>query len=377
MKNSNSLYRELQIHLDKLPIGFPETKSGIEIEILTYLFEPNEAKIALCLSLAPSSISKILKRLKNKFDIEYSEEELNPIIDKMFMSGCINRSGEKEPYSYSNAMLAIGMFEFQLGHLTKEFVKMLHQYFDEGFGDEFFSSSLPQLRTSPHLKAIVPEHKIATYDNMREIVENYDKTIQVANCVCKEGEALLGKPCKQADNIEVCLMFDANNYLDRGQARTISKEECLDILDYAEKTGLVLQPGNSLQPFCICLCCGCCCGVLTSAKKYEKPAKLFATNYYAEVIADNCNACKVCLKRCQMDAISIIDEIAVIDLDRCIGCGLCVTTCKKEAMKLIEKKNKTVPPRNAVMLYLSILKEKVGKRRMMGNMINLLTGQQL
>ena len=55
------------------------------------------------------------------------------------------------------------------------------------------------------------------------------------------------------------------------------------------------------------------------------------------------------------------DKKAVIDLDRCIGCGLWVTTCKKEAMHLIETKKKTVPPLNAVMLYLAILNEKVGK----------------
>ena len=50
-------------------------------------------------------------------------------------------------------------------------MELVHQYFDEGFNDEFFRSTLPQLRTSPHLKAIVPELNIATYDNMREIVE--------------------------------------------------------------------------------------------------------------------------------------------------------------------------------------------------------------
>ena len=57
---------------------------------------------------------------------------------------------------------------------------MVHQYFDEGFDDEFFRSSLPQLRTSPHMKAIVPEFNIATYDNMREIVKKTNKSIQVA-----------------------------------------------------------------------------------------------------------------------------------------------------------------------------------------------------
>jgi len=172
-------------------------------------------------------------------------------------------------------------------------------------------------------------------------------------------------------------MFDATSYLARNQARTIKKEECLDILDRAEREGLVLQPGNSLQPFCICLCCGCCCGVLNAAKKYPKPAELIAHNFYAEVNEELCNGCKVCIKRCQMDAVNLEDEKAKIDQDRCIGCGLCITTCKTESMKLIEKQKKTVPPRNTVLLYLGILSDKASKQKMMGNMLKLLLGKQL
>lgn len=377
MIDSNPVFRQLQIHLDKLPIGFPKTDSGVEIKILKLLFSPEEAQIALCLSLTNSDIPVIQKRLKNKFNIEYKTSELEEILNKIFLTGCITKTEKKGVPKYGNAMLAIGMFEFQVGHITKELMTLMHQYFEEGFGDEFFKSSLPQLRTSPHQKAIVPEYRIDNYDNIRRIVEKTNKSIQVANCVCKEGEALLGNPCKQTSDIEVCLMFDAESYLERGQARNISKSECLDIIDRAEKDGLVIQPGNSLQPFCICLCCGCCCGVLTSAKKYEKPAELVASNYYAEVKTEMCNGCSICIKRCQMDAILVPNKKAIINLDRCIGCGLCVTTCKQEAIKLIPKKKKTVPPRNASMLYLGILQDKIGKRKMMGTMLKLLSGKQL
>jgi Pyruvate/2-oxoacid:ferredoxin oxidoreductase delta subunit len=376
MQYEQHVYRSLQEHLDKLPIGFPKTESGVELKILQHLFNNFEAKVALCLSLGNASVLTIQKRFKRKFNDTIELDELSTILDKMYLGGSINRS-KNEPYKYSNAMLAIGMFEYQLGHLNKEFMEWMHQYFDEGFNDEFFRSSLPQLRTSPHMKAIVPEYNIATYDNMRKIVKETNKSIAVANCVCKEGEALLGNTCKQTKDIEVCISFGSSSYLDRGQARTISKEECLDILDRAELEGLVLQPGNSLQPFCICLCCGCCCGVITSAKKYDKPAELIAHNFYAQIISESCYGCSLCVKRCQMDAISIEDEKAEINLDRCIGCGLCVTTCKKEAIRLIEKTNKTVPPKNAVKLYLGILSEKVGKQKMMGNMLKLLLGKQL
>ncbi len=134
-------------------------------------------------------------------------------------------------------------------------------------------------------------------------------------------------------------------------------------MDYAEEKGLVLQPGNTYEPFCICLCCGCCCGVLTTAKRFPKPAELFATNYFAEIENDNCVGCGICLKRCQIDAIKIENKKAVIDLDKCIGCGLCVTKCPTKALKLIKKEKETVPPKDIVRLYLSILKNKVGKKK--------------
>jgi len=41
-----SVYRELQQSLDKLPISFPATESGVEIRILKRLFSPEKALIA-------------------------------------------------------------------------------------------------------------------------------------------------------------------------------------------------------------------------------------------------------------------------------------------------------------------------------------------
>ncbi len=368
------IYRNLQLHLDNFPIGFPATESGVEIEILKFFFTPLEAMIASCLNLAAKSPAKIQKRLAAKFQVELPLDELAAYLHKMFMNGCIERSVKEDSPRYSSAMLAIGMFEYHVDHLTKEFVENMQKYFDEAFGDEFFRTSLPQLRTSPHAKAIVPEHHIATYDDMRRFVQNTEKPIQVVNCVCKQGEALLGKPCKQTDNYEICLIFGSKSYAARNQAREISKEECLQILDEAEEKSLVLQPGNSIEPLCICICCGCCCGVLTAAKKYPKPAELFATNYFAEIVSEQCIGCGVCINRCQMEAIRLENEIAFIDPSRCIGCGLCITRCPSNAAKLIKKEKETVPPRTAAMLYMNILKEKFGKKKMIMKMLKLLLG---
>ncbi|MBU1218389.1 4Fe-4S binding protein [Myxococcota bacterium] len=374
------IYRQLQKHLDQYPIGFPATDTGVELRLLKYFFTHEEAQVVLCLGLVHNSVKRIRRRFLRRHKIEISEEKLSEICNVLFMDGSIRRS-DKAPYGYSIAFLAIGMFEFHVDSLSAELMSLMHEYFEAGFKDEFFTGALPQLRTSPHMKAIVPEHRIDIYDNMRRYVEETDQVIGVANCVCKQGEALLGSPCKQVDDIEICIFFGEGNYLDRNRGRVISKAECLELLDTAEKRGLVIQPGNSLQAFCICLCCGCCCGVLTAAKKFEKPARMFATNYYARLDPELCNGCGVCIKRCQMDALQLSGEKplrrAVLDLDRCIGCGLCITTCKPGALKLGKKEKVTVPPRNIEMLYLSILARKAGKGKMILNLLRLGLGMPL
>jgi electron transport complex protein RnfB len=377
MSTNNQIYRQLQIQLDKYPIGYPATQSGVEIDILKYFFTPLQAKIALCLTLRSIPVEKTRKRLKEKFNIELSYDDLSAILDEMFMKGVIRRSGSAAPPRYSIAMLAIGMFEYHVDDLTYELVEMIHKYFDEAFGAEFFRSSLPQLRTSPHMKAIVPEYIVDTYDNMRHFINKTKETIHVANCVCKQAEAIMGKPCRQTDNIEVCLLFGSTGYTERSRARQISKEECLNILDMAQEKGMVLQPGNSRKPSCICICCGCCCGVITTAKKQSRPARFFASNYYACIDADLCKGCGVCVERCQMDAIIQEGKNFRVDLDRCIGCGLCVTKCKLGAVKLIKKAKVTVPPMNTEILYLSILKERAGRKKMIVNMLRLLLGKPL
>lgn len=57
---NSAIYRELQEHLDKMPIGFPPTESGVELRILRYLFSPEEAEIATMLNFMPESLKVIM-----------------------------------------------------------------------------------------------------------------------------------------------------------------------------------------------------------------------------------------------------------------------------------------------------------------------------
>jgi ferredoxin len=117
----------------------------------------------------------------------------------------------------------------------------------------------------------------------------------------------------------------------------IDLEEALEILKQADRAGLVLQPSNARKIINICCCCGCCCQVLGNLKKHPRPSAVVYAPFIAEMETETCKGCGVCVKRCQMDALSLVEEKAALDSDRCIGCGLCVSTCPTGSLRLVRK----------------------------------------
>ena len=123
------VYRRLQQHLDSFPIGYPATESGVEIRILKHLFTPEEAEIATKMHFQPQPLDKIYRRVKKS---GITIEELEKALDKMGKKGSImfgsQEVGGKKVKYYANAFFAVGMYEFQLNHLTLEFIEDCMQY---------------------------------------------------------------------------------------------------------------------------------------------------------------------------------------------------------------------------------------------------------
>jgi electron transport complex protein RnfB len=175
-----------------------------------------------------------------------------------------------------------------------------------------------------------------------------------------EEAEIMGNACGKP--IETCLVFGAaaDYYVRNGIGREIDKQEALDILKMADEAGLVLQPSNAQKIVNICCCCGCCCQVLKSIKRYPRPATLVSTPFVASLDTYTCKGCGKCVERCQMEALRLEDEKAVLDVDRCIGCGLCVSTCPTGSLTLVRKpdvEQKEVP-RNMTEAFLNLARER-------------------
>jgi ferredoxin len=178
--------------------------------------------------------------------------------------------------------------------------------------------------------------EVLAYESAENLVRGQE-TILVAPCICRKEHQLKGGGCGKLE--EACLVFGwgAEYYQRNGLGRMIDQDEALGILKRAEEEGLVVQPSNAQEIVNICLCCGDCCQALLHLKRHPAPAQVVSSPYVAQLDREACIGCEACIDRCQMEALSMADDLAMLNPARCIGCGLCVTTCPSGALALSRK----------------------------------------
>ncbi|MFX1566829.1 MAG: 4Fe-4S dicluster-binding protein [Promethearchaeota archaeon] len=357
MSEIERVYYDLLDHFNKMPVGLPKTHSGVEFELLQQLFTIEEAELAMKLNFNPQELKKIHRRIRNN---SISLKELDKKLEKMYEKGTIIRAENNGEKFFLLAPFVPGIYEFQLGRLTPELVSNVFQYFEEAyFKKEYNVPGIPQLRTIPIEESVPINLDIASYDKIRDII-NMASEIGIMDCICRKAHDMIDDPCKKTKLRKTCMTFGsaAKMFHEKGDAELISKEEAHKLIEDFEEAGLVPQPSNSQRPFVICNCCGCCCEVLTNQKRFNNPARLFASNFHAFIESELCSGCGVCEGRCNMDAISITNGTSEVDLDRCIGCGLCVSTCPESAIRLEKNIKETIPPVNTKTTYIEIMNAK-------------------
>jgi len=360
------VYRKLQEHLDKMPIGFPTTKSGSDIRILKKLFTPEEAKVATFLKFGWERDLETLDTIFSRVvDNKISKEVLEDILDEMGRKGLIMTKNDSEQKYYGNALLMVGIFEFQVNRLDKDFIEDFHDYFDEGWLPETLRLKGAQLRTIPVEKSIEIKQNVSDFDKVQELFKTTDGPYMVANCICKQLKDIEEQPCKVTNRREVCMGFGhaAKLYIDQGWGREITKEEAISILKQNQEDGLVLQADNSQKLTFLCSCCSCCCEGLSRFLKIPNPGKMMISNYFAEVDADYCTGCGTCIEICPMEAITLVDDVAKIKQKRCIGCGNCVAKCPSEAISLKKKERQFVPFPTMDDLFDKIMQRKIAQQK--------------
>ncbi len=235
---ATDIYERLAEHLDNLPGGFPRTESGVEMRILRRLFTPEDANLAVRLTLIPEEPRVIARRAK--IPVEEASRRLEEMVKNGLISGVYPKN--KSPL-YMAQQFIVGFWEGQVNRLSRELIQDFEEYLPF-YTEQNIGPGVPQLRTIPVGKSISTKTEVMLYERVEELVRTH-KAFAVANCICRQEMRIMGKGCEKPE--ESCLSFGtaAKIMVRTGRGRPISMEEALAILRRAEEVGLILQPSNA------------------------------------------------------------------------------------------------------------------------------------
>lgn len=328
------VFQALAKHLDSFPHGFPATESGKELELLAYLFTPEEAQFALNLSLSFKPLDEI------NASAGLSRSESLALIKEMISKGLVNMQRGTQGIKVSLPPFIVGFYEHQVFRMDETFAQLFEDYSKEALHKI--------LSVEPQFHRVIPIHEsirsgveILPEDNVMTLLAT-KQAWAVFDCVCRKQQALLGQACDHP--LKVCLaMSDTPGTFDNvPEMEALDLESALGVLDFAGQSGLVHTIANQKSDISyVCNCCTCGCGLLRGIAETRMANAVARSSYYALVDDDLCIGCGECEAVCQFNAITL-GQVAVIDRVVCAGCGVCIRICPEGAISLMQRPSEEV-----------------------------------
>lgn len=359
------IYVRLAKHLENLVMGYPFTEDLIPLLKETYT--PVEAQVALAIpnDLPPLSVVDAETIAQNASLPRNTVDEALLALCKQNM--LFQRTTPKGKPGFSLLQVGYGMPQtFFWGgsendqarkmarHVMKYFsVPTTHKVYG-GTPTKTYKYSPASLTVDVPMQGVLPQERM-------DAIVTHAETIAVAHCPCRMSTKILGRTdCHHS--LEVCIKYDemAEFVIDRGLARKLSQDEAMHLLENCEKEGLVHMVDNAQgQIKHTCNCCGHYCWNVGIIRRRKIPRDVLMATYFIRLTEpDACIGCGACEDICPVDAVSMQNDKARVDMDWCIGCGVCAVSCPTQAISIVRRNGMADAPENFEALHQSISRER-------------------
>jgi len=355
--------------LNKSWYGAPD--SDVLLPYIAARYTPEEALLLTGMPYAPKTIDELSDLTRISMDA------LRPKLDLLVSKGLAYKQvkGGIARYHLNDIMTIYRTFGWpgKRDEYSKTVGPLQHKYIMQGLMSPFRNVKEKGLRVLPIGVAIKDKHTVMPYEEARRILDKVEY-FTVSHCPCRHPNNLDPDSPDCRYPTEVCLHFDnlGHYIVENGMGREISRHETEEILTRCAELGLIHGISNRQEkPDTICNCCSDCCVMFLAIKKYGHAVGLTPSNYRVAVNQSNCIGCGLCVKRCPMEALSLVDvppvmgrettligndgserklinktgKISWLNLARCIGCGVCAYKCPSKSLALERNQVEHQPPK--------------------------------
>ncbi len=156
--------------------------------------------------------------------------------------------------------------------------------------------------------------------------------VYLRTCPCRARKQLC-----PPETWEVCLLFDNASPNDLQDARPITVEQALSVLETTGQRGAIYNlfythVGQHITE--LCNCCTCCCSPLNQMREEQNYSQQLRSGYLAVTDPELCIGCGTCEASCFFEARQVEDGTLQLTNERCFGCGRCISSCPEQAIRL-------------------------------------------
>ena len=352
-------YSSLVERLNRFPLGAPP--SEVLYKILALLFSEKEARLVALLPIKPFTAEQAAKAWR--LETREARGTLDALAARAILLDVEDPQG-RQAYVLPPPMA--GFFEFSMMRIRtdidqKLLAELYYQYLnvEEDFIKALFTNGETQLGR------VFVQEAVLSSENCLQVLD-YERASEVAKtashrgigvCYCRHKMEHIGRDCDAPKGN--CMTFNstAASLIKHGFARSVTVNECLDLLQEAQGLGLV-QVGENVQRSVsfICNCCGCCCEAMIAARRFGVFNPIHTTNFLPHVDTRLCTGCGSCVKACPVEAMTLVSANdphdsrkmkARLNEEICLGCGVCLRACKTEALSLVSHGERVITPVNS------------------------------
>jgi electron transport complex protein RnfB len=351
--------------------GVPDSEVLLPYVAARYTTE--EAALLTGMPFAPKTLAELADLTKTGADI------LGPKLDSLAARGLVYKQARDDGARYylNDIFFIYRSFGWPGSHdeYNQAVGPLQHKYITGGLMSPWQDVREKGLRVLPVGATIEDTRGVLPYEEVRKILDRVEY-FTVSHCPCRHANNLNPESPDCRYPTEVCLHFDRLGHyiVENGMGREITRQETEEILKRSAELGLIHGISNQQEkPDTICNCCHDCCIWFLAMNKYGHSGSLTPSNFRVTVNQSTCVGCGLCVKRCPMEALRLVEvpaakgrktalksgdgnvreltnrtgKVSELKQERCIGCGVCAYKCQSQSLTLARNPVEHHPPGTA------------------------------